>query len=144
MAHKVRIEKDVTGDSYYSGELYGDWWETTYTSYFGLSHSTLPFDEDVDFVPVDGETYYLVDVEYSTGDSFGHADGCRQLIGVFKTQEEAERIQKMIEDDYKNSPNNYGSLEYKGRECIYTGTWKGYFESFDGCNVYPLVYTGEK
>ncbi len=28
-----------------SDEEYGEWWETTYTSYFGLSYSNLPFDD---------------------------------------------------------------------------------------------------
>jgi len=143
MVNRVKIESDIDGDSHHSDEEFGSWGSTTYTTYMGLSYSKLGFDEEVDFTPVDGETYYLVDVLYSTGDSFGHAEGCRQIIGVFKDEEEADNIRKMIEDDYKYNPEKPHSLNYKGRDCLYTGTWKGYFETFGGCNIYPLVYKGK-
>jgi hypothetical protein len=55
-------------------------------------------DLEVDFVPNEDDTYYLLAVTYSTGDSFNRHDGAIEFVHLYKDEnvayENMRRIQK--------------------------------------------------
>jgi len=123
------------------GSDYAEWRDDKDINYLGLHRTDNKHAEAVDFEPVLGSEYFLVYVDYDTGDSFGRSYGNHSIVGIFETAKEAYEIRQMIEDDMKTGADKFGSLPYKGRDCIYTGTWKGYFENFNSCEVVPLRVT---
>lgn len=86
----------------YSGEgSFADWSES-YTTTLGTVR-TLGEDEDV-LYPADGykipdgsEYAYVLWIEYGTGDSFGSADGCGSILGVFGSREVANKAKAEFE-----------------------------------------------
>lgn len=90
---------------------------------------------DVDFTPKIGDELYVVVVNYDTGDSFGRAYGRISIVDVFDDQEKANAFARYITDDAKRNSKKY-SFEFLGREVH--ACWKGYFESFNYADVYPL------
>lgn len=78
---------------------------------------------------------YVVYVRYSTGDTFGHTDGCGTIVGCYRTREQAEKIYKAIED------GTYGTSKGKkdwGKDYIST-PWIGYFERLEGVHLEVLL-----
>jgi hypothetical protein len=99
--------------------------------------------EDIDWE----KTYYLVDVNYDTGDSFGHYAGKIAFVDLFESRELAFSLAEAIEDNakaYGNKSNwDYKPLKYKvddgsEREC-YTSAWLGYFESINDVVVKEVL-----
>jgi len=98
------------------------------------------------YTPEKERDYYLVCVVYSTGDSFGHDSGWGiEYIDLYKTREEAEKVARVIETEselgfsFKEGGNIVKIKNHKGQEYgLYTGAWKGYFESLDGVSVIPV------
>lgn len=95
-------------------------------------------DLEVSFKPIIGQTYFLLYVLYSTGDSFGHDSGNIEFIGLYRTDEvakrNAERIRKSREDYEKKCDVASFSVELEtGAGKLYkTNTpWNGYFESLE-------------
>lgn len=102
------------------------------------------FDLVVPFAPQNGETYYLVYVNYDTGDSFGTYGGQICYLDLFKSKELADKLAKKIEEDTKvpfefslgkkakKEPNTVKYFWDNGKQVsCYTGSWKGYFERFN-------------
>jgi len=86
--------------------------------------------------------YYLVYVVYSTGDSFGHDSGYGiEYIDMYKTYEEATKVQKALENEspefkYGVGENMIQIKNHMGQDYdLYTGAWKGYFESVDNIDI---------
>lgn len=91
--------------------------------------------EDIDWEKV----YYLVCVNYDTGDSFGSYRGKVCFVDLFEKRELALDLIGAIEaqaKDYGNKSNwDYKPLKYKvddgsEKDC-YTSAWLGYFESLN-------------
>lgn len=90
------------------------------------------FDFPVGFTPERGESYWLVYVVYSTGDSFGYDEnGGIEFIDLYRTLEEAQAVVDAIEE------NDRGANEYSipirnsvGDEYnLSCSAWTGYFEN---------------
>jgi hypothetical protein len=86
------------------------------------------------------QPFYLVYVNYSTGDSFHHETGCIEFVDVFESEKDGDALVDMLDKDYakfkKADRHDYTPLKVKlpsgvERE-IYTSTWKGYFERLEG------------
>jgi len=85
-----------------------------------------------------GKNVFVVWLVYSTGDSFGHDENAyAEGLGVYTTYEEAEEVRQLILDDYAKG-YDYGSVSsgksgnqvtLPSGQVLYTGSWKGYFES---------------
>jgi len=113
----------------------------------------------VNFEPLDNETYFLVAVKYTTGDSMGRNPDPRwEHVELYRTEEEAAETAKIIrkhDDDKRDSrwgrwddklkkriPVEVGPLTYK----LCDGTeykteyvrWEGYFESLEEIHVIPV------
>lgn len=86
-----------------------------------------------------GNPLYVVWLVYSTGDSFGHDEGnYAEGIGIFNNKEDADEAKRLIEEDNRKGfeyGNNKNHVVLPNGHRIYTGSWKGYFESLDYCNV---------
>ena len=133
-AHKLRVDEIVTGDSYHSGEQFGDWWEDKDVSVRGLllckkdSYWDVIADWDVKL----GEDVWLVYVQYGSGDSFGHSRGNVEYVGVWKTAEKAYKVAEQIR---KNDNNKEDGLKYEtesGKVIDESFTsWNGYFEHIE-------------
>ena len=79
----------------------------------------------IDFDPNQKEHVYSVVVRYSSGDTFGNSYGNWQMIGVYKSGDEAQNMIKMISEG-----------RYKGPKL-----WDGYFEELEDIelNVHHVV-----
>lgn len=89
-----------------------------------------------------GKDVFVVWMEWSTGDSFGHDENAyAEGIGVYATYEEARDVKKLIMDDYKKERDyqhksyNANQITLPSGQKLYTGTWKGYFESLEEVHI---------
>lgn len=94
------------------------------------------------------DTYYLVYVNYDTGDSFGRDEGRISFVDLFKTEEKAEQCAKALRTHYDNhasmkwddqfsiSLTNENNTTYK-----YFASWIGYFEHLNFIEVKPVQVT---
>ena len=112
------------GERFYTSDKYGD----LYMSY----------------KPETGDTYYVVVVVYSTGDSFGHDEAYgAEWMGIYKTEKEASALEKLILDNESEQSLEY--LDGEGNK-ISMGfvPWHGYFEDLHSVRVLPVRYMGDK
>lgn len=103
--------------------------------------TTFPMEGKID----KNKTYWLVYVIYSTGDSFHRESGCFEAVHVFEDANDADALAEALKKDYENKDDyNYEPLNVNlpsGREIeVYTGTWKGFFESLEGVHVESVRY----
>ena len=117
-----------------SDKPYGDW-QASYATYFG----NVSRDKDLlnkwnfEARKVSDEVYnvdliYVIWVQYSDGDSFGHSTGHGQLAYATTDPEEAIEIEEKIlkgELDWIDSPNSICSYPY----------WDGYFNGIERVHV---------
>jgi hypothetical protein len=92
-------------------------------------------------------TWHLVCVFYSTGDSFHCEENCLSMVAFVKNKIDAEIIVNAINDDY-NQYVKKGEWKYEPLKVhlpvsnidteIYSGTWKGYFESLNSVDIKEL------
>ena len=120
-----------------SEEQYGEWYDENNIQYLECSITDSKYGSPIDFNVEVGDTVYYVYVDYNTGDSFGHASNCHCEIGIYKTVEEANKVAKIIINDAEK--DNHEPLDIGAERPISTWEWKGYFETFNSCNVEPLV-----
>lgn len=92
-----------------------------------------------------GDRAFVVWVEWSTGDSFGHGDrSCTEVLGLFKSYEDAE----VLKDTIEASSNKYDRRGYENDGVAYWvktpdgqiftsgwAPWLGYFESLDSVHI---------
>lgn len=123
-------------DSWSRDSTHTDW---TFTGLFTCDPNNYYGSEAFEVDAEVGDVLHCVCVIYSTGDSFGTDTGDRcNVIGVYKTLEEAWAVKKLIEADahtrfeYGESGNH---VTLPDGAKLYTGSWKGYFESLDRVTV---------
>ncbi len=114
-----------------SGEQYGDWSESYSSSVTGAyrigDDDEAPYDSETFIVPDDAAEVFVVYMIYSTGDSFGHADGKIDIIHCTSNEEAADKLVKLITD----KPDEY-TIKFTddfGREISLYNRGAGYFES---------------
>jgi hypothetical protein len=135
----------VCDESYQSPEEWGEW----YASYTNRMDSFIKHDSkypDVNSIHniKKGKIAYVVWIEWSSGDSFGHGDRCyTETIGLFKDMESAKSLQNQIETWIPNEKSkkweDHYSYHFKtpdGQE-FKSGfaPWSGYFDSLDSVNI---------
>lgn len=139
-----RCEKDIESDEDF------DSWENSFSNWFEKISKTKNVPDVVsDFDIKQGETCYLVWVEYCIGNSFGMAENEGvEVVGVFKDKACAKELEQAIKEQnqaYRQGELAFGeSWEYMqkfyckisdGQEFKYGFCpWYGYFESLS--NVY--------
>jgi len=135
-----------------------------YTTITGVrtanSGTNYMYDVVVPFEIIPEKDYYLVYVEYSTGDSFHHEKGLVRYIDLFETREKAEKLAKQIKEHYDLSsnnpeirwnkkpykpPKNYSEWQFtylneEDKEVVCQVSWTGYFESLSSVNVKKVGY----
>lgn len=84
----------------------------------------------VGFVPKVGDTVYLVSVTYNTGSTFGRELGRVQFCGIFKSEDSANRLRKIIEKTDKGDSSFVSNFPYR-----FYPEWLGYFDEFISCDV---------
>lgn len=100
-----------------------------------------------------GDKVYVVWVNYDTGSTFGRACNQFYLCDVFTDPREAEFLRHEILVNSKKAnkfggPNERRDLHIsyynneKAKE-LYTGTWKGYFESFNYADITEVMVRNE-
>lgn len=145
--YKVSINQRQ--DSYeHDGQEYGSWSSSNSNSFDSISRCAKYPDVICPIKFKEGDKCYVVWVEYSTGDSFGHADrGSVESIGVFKDYACAEELQEQLlkfnPDVNTNDWENKYRFEYQtsdGQEFkIGFVPWVGYFETLDEVHISKAV-----
>lgn len=136
----VKVQSYTTHE-HWDGQLYGDWSATheyggvevklTGEGEFGYSSSSM----EVGFKPEVDQVVWVVIVEYSSGDTFGHSSGNTTVVGVYDDGVVASIVKGKIEDDYRDKRNSFDEIRIEGHPDIYTYQWKGYFESLENIHV---------
>jgi hypothetical protein len=100
---------------------------------------------DADLTP--GQVIFLVWVQYSTGDSFGHDSGAGQeVIGWYLNHADAYRAKDAID----NGPKKYSfeeggntvmvpTFDGQGMRPQNCSSWVGYFESIDHVSIETVM-----
>lgn len=105
-----------------------------------------------DFVPKPGDWITLVTVRYQTGSTFGTTHGCWEIIGAYKTSEEAQKMADLIWADenqcrkYEQEMREHQYRKGKKPEVpknLYEGykPWRGYFENLEDIQVESFKVT---
>lgn len=74
---------------------------------------------------------YLAVVRYSTGNTFGRSTGEHEVVGLFKTEKDAEEFLK--EETKPSKKGDYSRYR----------AWEGYFERLEGTEVHKLELIDE-
>lgn len=90
-----------------------------------------------------GDTIFMVWLQYSTGNSFGRNDGeYHEVVGWYQNVDDAIKCQTAIENEDPNYRFEEGgntiqvpTFDGQATRKLYTGSWKGYFESLDDVQV---------
>lgn len=144
-AYKVELEEHT--NSYESAqELYGEWSSSSgwyfrkITKVKDIEKSYADITSELDIDP--GEIVNVVWLEYSTGDSFGHAyKGKACAVAIFKADsyEATEDFVKHINKQQYNSDseymyqNVYEALD--GQKIHFYSEWSGYFETLEEVHI---------
>lgn len=119
-------------------DMYGADSTTTFNHIIGIQISQGVWDLVVDFDVLDNVTYYLVYVEYTTGDSFHYSSGNIQYVGLFRDEstalENIKRIESAGTDSYSIEFINDAGKTWK--ESI---SWVGYFEHVENVVCLPVT-----
>lgn len=102
--------------------------------------STEYFDIVVNFPIEINTTYYLLVVDYNTGDSYSNSENEFEFVDLFKTKSTAEEMAKIIIDD-DNSINNTDLLLACENGEIYQmcRAWCGYNENLNDVKIIPVT-----
>jgi hypothetical protein len=84
--------------------------------------NTIPSKDDF----VIGDKAHIVYAQYTTGDSFGSDGGNYELLGAFKSKDDANKCEQ-----------HYRSLSSDD----YSVPWNGYFESLDSIDIVSIELT---
>lgn len=142
MSANLKVINHSTGDSWHDGEEYGAWESHSNNSIAGIS---LVKDKDywdviADFDVKRGDIVYLVFVEYSTGDSFGHSSGNISYVAVFKTEDKAWAVYNTIKNQDWDEKHDLTYVSESGKEMTDGwACWSGYFESIENIEVKELI-----
>jgi hypothetical protein len=120
-------------DAARSSERYGSWSESYSSSVTGAyrigDDDEAPYESETFIVPDDTTAVFVVYMIYSTGDSFGCADGKIDIIHCTKDEEAADRLAKLITENPDESTIKF--TDDFGREISLYNNGAGYFESID-------------
>lgn len=144
---KVEIERDCY-ESYHSGEQFGDWSESFSNEFKGIT-----LDNSIEYPDVvsslkfkTGDIVYVVWVEYSYGDSFGHADCAgTEVVAVFKDATAAYELKNAIErqDTSSQDWDTKYQLELTTSDGQHfkfsTISWHDYFGGLDEVHVEEAI-----
>ena len=163
------IYEDIMVSSEYSNEPYGDWREQHQFRPLNFSTENPKRGDYIEFSPIfeSEDIVYVVYGIYSTGDSFGFAEGKGEILEVFDDIKKAKEFQMVAEaenelksDFWNMTPKEKALKKYhleqileKHRgsytEDIYSGfafddkpyrvPWGGYFERLDRIEIQPLL-----
>lgn len=149
--YKVEINQYCT-HSEYSNEQFGSW-SVSYDNTFQHIRKKKGNEEypdivsSIDFAP--GDQVYVVWLEYSTGDSFGHSyRGRVEPIAVFNNYKDAESLKKLIEKpEFKENDLDKGiyiqliTFESLDGQTLDIGAspWTGYFETLEEVHIEPTT-----
>jgi len=109
----------------------------------GFRHLTVPFEV------VPGRGYWLVWVDYGTGDSFSHDRNQFEAVDLFEDYELAQACGKACEvlEEELNGKYDYNSLQYErqnGEHVKVHAPWLGYFENLNRVEVQYVTCLGAK
>lgn len=128
-------------DSEYSESNSDDYlWYESYDNFLGsITPNTSGYPDVVSTLKLTKRgTYYLVWLEYSTGDSFGTWNkGSTLACGIFQDLKSANQLKKAIEDSSGNSPIKLitsDGQEFEIYDC-WTDRWTDYFGGLDNVNI---------
>jgi hypothetical protein len=118
-------------------EPYGSWsesWNSTIEDVYEIGDDVRrPYNSEIFLVPDETTEVFVVYMIYSTGDSFGCADGKIDILHCTANREAAHDLAKMIISNPDKS-----SIEYTddfGRKITIGNPGYGYFESIDSVEV---------
>lgn len=139
----VDIDKICT-HSESSDEPYG-YWHQSYSNTFQSISKGGTYPDVVSTHDLNkGDKAFVVWVEYSHGDSFGHSDrGNVEVVGVFTDKAIAEELKAALIDYEKHKPGKQWDDRYRfhfktsdGQEFNYGFVpWSGYFEHLDDVHI---------
>ena len=131
----IVYEEHKTGGELLSDEPYSDRTDTDIDFSIISVHHRQKFSEEklpwkrekveLDFDPSTKDEIYIVVVRYSDGDTFGHIEGCWEIVEVCDNIDKAYEIANNIEEEKDH--------EYKGYKNYVP--WKGYFARFTSVSV---------
>jgi len=127
--HEYYVSEPDPESSWDNGSTAADW------GILGIKFADRYSEITVDFEVLKGKTYYLVVVDYNSGDSFGSYDNCLEFVDLFETLEAAENAAEEV-----RTPEGY-SYHYtrnNGRRISVSCPWVGYFESLNDITVHPV------
>ena len=141
--YKVTVDSTCL-ESRYSDEQFGPWSEsyTNHLESIAAHDSKYPDVNSIHNIEP-GQGALVVWIEYSSGDSFGHADRkYTEIMGLFKDMESALSLKNQIEswnprENKKwEEAHSYHFKTPDGQE-FQSGfaPWSGYFDSLDAVNV---------
>jgi len=109
-------------------------------------------DISVPFIPEHGKNYFLVCVEYDTGDSFHRERGKMCFVDLYEKYEDARATCDKIYRDMKKYNEKHGlkgaddfSVKIEnssGSKYQFSCPWKGFFESFGGTKIENVNLVG--
>lgn len=141
----LKVENDVTGDSWSEDKEWGSWEENNCNSIQGIKlvKENEFYDVVTDFEVKKGDTVYLVYAEYGSGNSFGNSSGNISYVGVYKKKIKAERAVKEIKrsrEAYDNSGDYEAKFKTESGKVIKDGfpSWCGYFERLESARIEEL------
>lgn len=134
-----------------ASERYGDWNRLQHNEIVGfeIAKEEEYFDIIVSFNPIENKEYYLLYVQYTTGDSFGQSNGNIEHIGLYESRDLAVNNAKRIREHNETKSFKHFSDEYsvilvseEGLEYRQSTSWKGYFERIESIVVMPITMGG--
>lgn len=131
-------------------EKYGSWY-----AHYDFSHPTRAWEGGVNKygaypyvgpVPEKGDSLYVIIALWSSGDSFGHGTNSDyEILLVNNSRERAEanlaKINALDDGKFSYSDNNaICELDDGSTMKVYTGAWKGYFESLTSLGITEVKF----
>lgn len=139
--YRFSIDQTCT-NSYHSGEQWGEWSESYVNRSDAYIRKENKYPDVVCPYKLDsGDSAFVVWVEYSTGDSFGHGErNATETIAMFKDIKAALDLKNKLEKHAKDEGYEY-DLQCLDGQNIKSGfaSWKGYFDHLDEVHVTPVV-----
>jgi hypothetical protein len=134
----------VMTDSYSSDEQWGDWSETYDFSVNSASLTKRPGMETEYYgggeTLSSGETIYAIVANWSSGDSFGHADRSSYDVCIIN-KEKVYANQNLGILNKAEEPRNGPLMLFldDGTQIAYAPGWTGYFEGLDSLEIYEFT-----
>lgn len=136
--YKVEISR-YCDFSEHSDEEYGPWSESYSNSFISIK-KTEQFGDVFSSLDLDKTAGFLVWVEYSTGDSFGHAErGQVEVVAICKTQKGAKKLKEFIHSVSAEDSSEYRQkITIDGQKLEIYCPWLGFFDHLDEVHIQPV------